>query len=251
MTVCIALATTSGSSGKTTTACSLAAVLAERGQHVLVVDCDWQMDASRWLGTSASEISPEEATLLTVLQNKRRNHEAIRPSNIPGVDLIPATPEMQSVGALMSGRVGVENQLRFGLDELDGQTGVDIPSLAAVIASDHVLGVIDAGVKELHNLRALDQFVTRVAQRYGRTIEVSAVVPCAVPASGAAYREALKIAETVAGGRLTRPIRHSVSVIEAHGQRRPITALKRWQSVAGDYRAVAAQLTDMGMIPSG
>lgn len=258
MTTRIAIATTSGSSGKTTTTCALAAICAERGQRVLVIDCDWQMDATRWLQ------NPEAAqdgrlSLLSVMLDRTSIRAAIAPSNITGVDLLAAAPEMQHSTAQFIGKVGVENQLRLALDKIarrydvilmDGRAGVGIASLSAIIAAQHIIGVILPGVKELFNLRALDQFVAAVADGYGVKPRLDAVIPCAVPRTGAAYHEALALAESIAGQRLLAPVRHSVGVVEARGRCRPITALKRWQAVADDYRAVTDQLTERRILPA-
>ena len=46
----IAVANAAGSAGKTTTVVTLAALLAEAGQRVVVVDLDGQANATRWLG---------------------------------------------------------------------------------------------------------------------------------------------------------------------------------------------------------
>src|SRR5437868_10811786 len=46
----VAVMNEKGGSGKTTTTISLAAVLAERGYRILVVDLDPQASASLWLG---------------------------------------------------------------------------------------------------------------------------------------------------------------------------------------------------------
>src|SRR5438445_3114116 len=46
----IAVMNEKGGSGKTTTTISLAAVLAERGYRILVIDLDPQASASLWLG---------------------------------------------------------------------------------------------------------------------------------------------------------------------------------------------------------
>ena len=50
----IAVMNEKGGSGKTTTTVNLAAVLADRGFRVLVVDLDPQASASLWLGRGAS-----------------------------------------------------------------------------------------------------------------------------------------------------------------------------------------------------
>lgn len=255
----LALATTSGSSGKTTSVCALAAICAERGMRVLVVDTDWQLDASRWLGIDEAELG-ERVTLLDVLLDRSRVRDSVIASTIENVDLIPASPQLKDAAQLLAGKLGAEQQLRRALDDVDSdydvvlidcRAGTELPTLAGLIAADQVVGASQAGMKELRNALSLSQFVEEVADGYSRPLTLAGILPCNVPASGAAYREALDLAAELFAELLLPPIRHSVSVTEAHGARKPLTSRAKWRAVADDYRAVADALAERGAIPAG
>lgn len=154
----LAVATTSGSSGKTTTTVTLAAILAEQGHRILVVDTDWQMDASRWLGIDEGDLDGR-VTLFEVLQDRSRIDQAVTASTVPGVDLLPASPELAKAASKL-GRLGTERQLRRALDTvedrydiilIDCRAGTELPTLAGLVAADAVIGATWAGVKELRN----------------------------------------------------------------------------------------------------
>lgn len=252
----IALATTSGSSGKTTSTVTIAAVLAERGHRVLVVDGDWQMDASRWLGVDEDELG-DRGTLLDVLLDRNTITTAIRASTLGGVDLLPAHPDLQDASRILGGVRGVENQLRRALDAvddnydvilLDCRAGVEIPTLACMIAATTVIGATQAGMKELRNTISLQDYVTGIADGHERPLRLVGILPCAVPATGRAYREAIDVAADVFGDLILPPVRRSVAVTEAHAARIPLTARTRWQPVTDDYRAVVDELTTRGAI---
>ena len=115
----IAWATTSGSSGKTTSTVTTAAILAERGHRVLVVDGDWQMDASRWLGLDEAELPEDRRTLLDVLLDRDTITDAIAPSSVAGIDLLPSSPGLQVAARILAGTRGVEGQLRRALDTVE------------------------------------------------------------------------------------------------------------------------------------
>jgi chromosome partitioning protein len=82
----IALANQKGGVGKTTTAVSLAACLAERGKRTLLVDLDPQANATSALGLEKLSGGSVYRSLLggAVLA------EAIRPSGYENLDIIPS-----------------------------------------------------------------------------------------------------------------------------------------------------------------
>ena len=254
----IAWATTSGSSGKTTSTVTAAAILAERGQRVLVVDGDWQMDASRWLGLDEAELPEDRHTLLDVLLDRDAVTDAIAPSSLAGIDLLPSSPDLQDAARLLAGTRGVEGQLRRALDTvedrydvilIDCRAGTEIPTVAGIVAATSVIGTTQAGLKELRNTISLMDYVPAIADGYERPVHLAGILPCAVPAAGRAYREALDLAQEVFGSHLLLPpVRRSVAVTEAHAERAPLTARARWSAVTDDYRAVVDELVNRGVI---
>ena len=87
----VAVANLKGGSGKSTTAVNLAAVLADRGARVLVVDLDGaQATASRWLGAEG-----EGDELLDVYRNGAPLERAIIPARVPGVDVAAPSPALR------------------------------------------------------------------------------------------------------------------------------------------------------------
>lgn len=256
----IAVATTSGSSGKTTSAVTIAAILAELGHRVLLVDTDWQMDASRWAGWGEADLPDDAVTVLTVLQDRNRIKDAIvEAKTLPGVHLLPAAPEMKDVARIVAGRIGVEQQLRRALDLviddydvviIDCRAGTELPTIAGLVAATAVIGATQAGMKELRNTLSLHQLIEEIVDGYGRPLALAGILPCNVPASGAAYTETLALMDEEFTGQMLPKVRHSVAVTEAHAERLPLTARKRWQPVADDYRAVVDALTTRGVLPA-
>jgi chromosome partitioning protein len=89
-----------GGVGKTTTAISLGAAMVEHGQRVLIVDLDPQANATSGLG-----ISKERANgIYGVLLRERAVAEAVVPTGVPGLDLVPSGSYPQACPALISFR---------------------------------------------------------------------------------------------------------------------------------------------------
>ena len=129
-----------GGSGKTTTAVNLAAVLAERGRRVLVVDLDPQASASKWFG-----VTEDGAELLAALVAEMPT--PIRETSVEGVALVPSGTRMvRAEGSLLAAgddqavsRILAALEATWDAILLDCPPSPGIVPLGALRAADAVL----------------------------------------------------------------------------------------------------------------
>src|SRR5262245_11891785 len=142
----LAVCSTKGGVGKTASAANLAAVLGQRGR-TLAVDAD----AQEGLGRAFGVIAGHQDSLAGVLSDDNVDvRSVIRCDVVGGVDLLPAHPSLNGVGASLAQQGGLITSIRralrpvaasydFVVIDTHGDTG-DI-TLAAIAAADSVLTV--------------------------------------------------------------------------------------------------------------
>ena len=109
----IALANQKGGVGKTTTAINLATALAASGQTVLLVDLDPQGNASTGLGFSTRD---RQVGTYACLIDEEAINDAIRPSGIPGLSLLPSDADLAGAELELSSLERREFRLSRALD---------------------------------------------------------------------------------------------------------------------------------------
>ena len=148
----LAVCSSKGGVGKTSTAASIAAVLGarahERGGRVLAVDADPQDSLGRAFGVVAKG---REDSLSGLLEDPDADARAcVRADVAPGLDLLPAHPSLDAVGVSLAAQGGLVSGVRRVLRPLLGDydhvvldTHGDLGNLtlAAVCAADAVLTV--------------------------------------------------------------------------------------------------------------
>lgn len=87
----LVLANQKGGVGKTTTAINLGTALAAVGERVLIVDLDPQGNASTGLGVEREE---RELSTYDVLIGAAVVEDAILPTKVPGLDIVPSTMDL-------------------------------------------------------------------------------------------------------------------------------------------------------------
>jgi chromosome partitioning protein len=105
----LAVCSSKGGVGKTSTAANLAVVLARTGR-VLAVDADPQDSLGRAFGVVAKDREDSLAGLLECPDADPR--AVVRAQVVPGLDLLPAHPSLEQVGVTLAAQGGIVTGVR-------------------------------------------------------------------------------------------------------------------------------------------
>jgi chromosome partitioning protein len=162
-----------GGTTKTTSATTLAVALANRGHKTLLVDADQQANATWVLTEGQGSSSP---TLATVLTRDALAVEAIRPTKVKGLDLLPADSSLGGVNVALAQELGRDTRLRSAMVPIEGQyefvlidTGPAFNTILAnvLVYAIEVIVPLDVGVYALLGLVQLQEMIAEVREAYG------------------------------------------------------------------------------------
>ena len=160
-----ALANQKGGVGKTTSAVSLGAYLAEAGKRVLIVDADPQANATSSLGVDKRALS---RSIYDVLIGGEPAARLVMLTRFTGLDLLPSSPDLAGAEVEMVALQGRETRLRHALEQvrqrydyllIDTPPSLGMLTLNALTAADGVLIPIQC---EYLSLEGLTQLLTTI-----------------------------------------------------------------------------------------
>ncbi|MDD1763494.1 MAG: AAA family ATPase [Methanobacteriaceae archaeon] len=167
----IAILNQKGGCGKTTTAVNLAAALALMGKRILVIDLDPQGNATTAFGIEKNEV---EKTIYTVLTGENTMEEALMPTDISGLHVVPSNISLSGAEIELSKEVGYHTILDMSIDgmrELYDYIFIDVPpslgilTINSLMAADSVLIPIQAEFYALEGMADLLEAMELVETR--------------------------------------------------------------------------------------
>lgn len=272
-----------GSAGKTTTAVSLAVLLASRGVRVRLIDFDPQANASRWTGYANPVDQP---TVADVVAETAELVDTESPARVPAAINEDGTPEFDDDSIIEN--LTVVPAIRQSLDEFVARlpvirggvtrlrraiaaapsvdvTIIDAPgssnalTLSAILATQafpdqqDLSGVITctlAQPKEIEGIEDLQSEIAGINEERNVHAALQGIVICNVPANkGRLYSENIDDLTDGFGDLVAPPIRQSIHVPEAYGIYTPVPLYPRARKVTAGYCDVLDHFIKIGLFP--
>jgi len=179
----IAIFNQKGGVGKTTTNINLAACLALKGKKVLILDIDPQGNTTSGVGISKREL--EVTTHEILIEEDHHPEEAIIPTGIDNLDIMPASVQLAGAEVELIELAGREKRLKRAIDVLrpkydyifvDCPPSLGILTINSLTAVDSVLIPIQCEFYALEGVSQLMSTIDIVKTNLNPDLEIEGVI---------------------------------------------------------------------------
>lgn len=247
----IAFANQKGGVGKTTTAVSLAACLAERGKRTLLVDIDPQANATSALGM---EKLPG-GSVYQALLNGTSLADSIRPSGYDNLDLIPSEVDLavaevdvarteNYLHRLRTSLIPIRDEGRYDFLLVDCPPSLGILTMNALASVDRVLVPLQCEYFALEGLAVIMRVIQQVRESGANPVlELEGIVITMFDGRTNLSQQVVNDVRGHFGEKVFKTIiPRTVRLGEAPSFGKPITVYDPHSHAAAAYRALADEL---------
>ncbi len=246
----IAIANQKGGVGKSTTAVSLGAALAEAGKSVLVVDLDPQGNASTGLGIRHDA---RDVTIYEVLVSEAPMDQAVVPTAVERLFAVPSTIDLAGAEIELVSVFSREMRLakamlpvvggRFEYILLDCPPSLGLLTVNALAAAEELIVPIQCEYYALEGLSQLLRNVSLIQQNVNTRLQLTGIVMTMFDSRTRLSEQVVEEVRKFFGKKVyDTVIPRTVRLSEAPGYGEPITVYDSRSKGAECYRSLAQEL---------
>ncbi|HET9254426.1 MAG TPA: ParA family protein [Pseudonocardiaceae bacterium] len=246
----VAVCNQKGGVGKTTSTINLGAALAEYGRRVLLVDFDPQGALSVGLGVAAQHLHRTIYNLL--MEQGIPLDEVIRPTSVPGMDLLPSNIDLSAAEVQLVTEVGREQALgralrplvpRYDYILVDCQPSLGLLTINALACADGVLIPLECEFFSLRGVALLMDTIDKVRDRLNPKLAITGILATMYDPRTLHAREVMtRVVEAFGDAVFDAVIGRTVRFPETTVAGEPITRWAPKSAGAQAYRALAREV---------
>ena len=245
----IAFANQKGGVGKTTTAITVAASLAELDYRVLVVDLDPQGNASTGLGINARDL---EATIYDVLLRGEKLENCIEPTAIKNLFVAPANLDLAGAETLLASMMMRESRLKKAADLvidqydyviLDCPPSLGLLTVNGLTAATEVFVPIQCEYLALEGLGHLERGLNLIRDELNPSLQIKKIILVMYTHTKLADEVVREVRNHYGETVCKIVVPRSVRVAEAPSHGKPVTSFDPSSPAAKAYREIAKEIS--------